>query len=207
MKILVTGFVPFDGDTSNPSMDAVSALPIVIDGAFIVRMQLPVAFGTSVNEAVAAIAQHAPDAVLSVGLAGGRCAITPEFVAINHMHAARPDNAGFAPQHVSIVQGGPAAYFSTLPVFDMVKEMLAGGVPAEVSYTAGTFVCNQLMYGVLHHLHMSKKNALAGFVHVPYTPAMAAARPTPASSLALEDTVKGLTCCIRAILRELHAQA
>lgn len=200
MRILVTGFDPFDGESCNPSWDAVSQLSEQIAGAEIVTKCVPTEFRRATAEVSEAIDELAPDAVVLVGQAGGRADVTPERVAINLEDARIPDNAGAQPIDVPVADDGPAAYFSTLPVKAMVAAIRDTGLPAYLSNSAGTFVCNDLMYGVLHHLAMTGRTAVrAGFVHVPFVPEQAA-RHEGAASLPLDDIVRALTAAIEAVV-------
>lgn len=149
MKILVTGFDPFGGETVNPAYEAVKLLPDTIAGAQIIKLQVPTRFALSCTVLEAAVNEHRPDAVICVGQAGGRSAITPERVAINLADASIPDNAGDQPVDEPIRKDGAPAYFTSLPVKAMVQKMRAAGIPAALSYTAGSFVCNSLMYTLL----------------------------------------------------------
>jgi pyroglutamyl-peptidase len=204
MKILVTGFEPFDGDKINPSVEAVRQLPVVIDGTFIVKQELPVAFQKSIQILVDVITKQQPDAVICTGLATGRALMTPEFVAINYIDAAIKDNAGRRPQNVPIASDGPTAYFSTLPLDDIVKFMRQANVPAAVSYTAGTYVCNNLMYGLLHYLKHYKPAVVGGFIHVPCLPEQAAKMTEATPSMSLSDITKGLEAATRAVVAYLN---
>ena len=150
MKILVTGFDPFGGETVNPAYEAVKLLPDSIAGAQIIKLQVPTRFALSSTVLEAAVNEHRPDAVICVGQAGGRSAITPERVAINLADASIPDNAGDQPVDEPIRKDGAPAYFTSLPVKAMVQKMRAAGIPAALSYTAGSFVCNSLMYTLLY---------------------------------------------------------
>ena len=150
MKILVTGFDPFGGETVNPAYEAVKLLPDTIAGAQIIKLQVPTRFALSGTVLEAAVNEHRPDAVICVGQAGGRSAITPERVAINLADASTPDNAGDQPVDEPIRKDGAPAYFTSLPVKAMVQKMRAAGIPAALSYTAGSFVCNSLMYTLLY---------------------------------------------------------
>ena len=197
MKILVTGFEPFGGEAVNPAQQAVRLLPDDIGGAKIVRQELPVVFGTSGDIAVSAIRREQPDAVVCVGQAGGRAKITVERVAINVDDARMPDNAGNCPVDEPIVNGAPDAYFATLPIKTVVAAMQDAGVPAEVSNSAGTYVCNHLMYRVLHETRAS--SVRAGFIHVPFVPEQTENRPN-VPSLPLEEIVKGLTAAIKSLV-------
>ncbi|MGH2103384.1 pyroglutamyl-peptidase I, partial [Aerococcus urinaeequi] len=146
MKILVTGFDPFGDDTINPAIEAVKRLPEEIKGAEIIKLEIPTVFNKSAEVEKRAIEEHQPDYILNIGQAGGRFALTPERVAINEDDARIPDNEGKQPIDEPIKEDGEAAYFSQLPIKAMVTYMKEANVPAEVSNTAGTFVCNHIMY-------------------------------------------------------------
>ncbi|MGR5261386.1 pyroglutamyl-peptidase I [Vibrio astriarenae] len=168
-KVLITGFEPFGGETINPALEAVRCLDQTkLNGGVIVVCEVPVVRYESIETVVAAIEVHKPDVVITVGQATGRAAITPERVAINVDDFRIPDNKGFQPIDESIIEGGPDAYFSTLPIKAMTKSLLDSGIPCEVSNTAGTFVCNHLFYGIQHHL--SGSEVPHGFVHIPLLP-------------------------------------
>lgn len=194
MKILITAFEPFQQETVNATMEALALLPDSAHGHILVKRILPVEFGKAVERLKALMEEVQPEAVICLGQATGRADITPERVAINIMDARIADNGGWQPEDVPVRADGPAAYFSTLPVKRMVEEMKAAGVPASLSNTAGTFVCNDLMYGLLDHLARTGRNIPAGFIHIPATPAQAVERPTP--SLAPETVAKGLAAAI-----------
>ena len=164
-QVLITCFEPFGGRSSNASSEAVSLLPPTVGPFELHKLCLPVAFRNAVDRAIAAIDELSPAAVVCVGEAAGRTAITPEKVALNLRTARIPDNAGFQPIDEPVVEGGENALFSTLPVRKMTEAISAAGIPAEVSYTAGTYVCNDLFYLVLDHLKGS--GVPAGFIHVP----------------------------------------
>ncbi|WP_366103769.1 pyroglutamyl-peptidase I [Ottowia sp.] len=198
-KVLLTGFEPFGGDALNPSWLAAQALRgRRIAGHRVVAAQLPTVFGASLERLDALLHQHRPALVVCLGLAAGRAALSLERVAINVQDARMPDNAGAEPVDAPVVPGGPAAYFSTLPIKAMRAAVQAAGVPAEVSQTAGTFVCNHVFYGLMHRLatEPALAGARGGFVHVPLLPEQG----TP--SLALEDQVKGLRAAIAAALAQ-----
>lgn len=164
MKILLTGFDPFDREKVNPAFEAVKLLPGTIAGAQIVKLEVPTQFVRAGEVLEAAMAEHKPDVVICVGQAGGRAAITPEKVAINLMDGRIPDNAGYQPVDVPIRADGPAAYFATLPVKAMVQRMQDAGIPAAVSYTAGTYVCNSLMYTLLFLIDRKFPSVRGGFI-------------------------------------------
>lgn len=191
MKLLITGFAPFGGQTVNPSWEAVQALPDAIGPWQLTKRCLPVIFGQAAAMALAEAERIRADAVLSIGQAGGRSAVTPEMVGINLRHAAMPDQAGSCPQDAPVVPDGPAAYFSTLPVRRMAQAVQAADVPALVSYSAGAYVCNDLLYLLLHRF--SGTGVRAGFIHVPYLPEQGS------PSLPLDDLIRALTAAIRAM--------
>ena len=149
--LLITGFEPFGGETINPAWEAVKALPEQIGGWQLRKLQIPTVFGLAAARTLACAAECRPDAVLCIGQAGTRSAVTPEYVGINLRHARIADNLGNQPQDEPVVPGGPTAYFATVPVRAMTAAIEAQGIPAAVSYTAGTYVCNDLLYTLLHH--------------------------------------------------------
>ena len=198
MRIMVTGFEPFGGDTINASWESVSALPDRIGDTEILRLRLPVTFEGCLPPVIAAIRAEHPDAVLCVGQAEGRSAITPERIAINLDDARIPDNAGCQPVDQPIRANGPAAYFATLLVKRMAQAILDAGIPASVSYTAGTFVCNHLMYGILDFCAREYPTIRAGFMHVPCQPEQTVNKEnTP--SMSKEDILQGVMAAISAI--------
>ena len=197
MKLLVTAFDPFGGETINPALEAVKLLPDQIDDTIIIKLEIPTVFEKSIHILTDAIHTHHPDAVLCIGQAGGRTAITPERVAINMDDAGIPDNEGNQPLDQTIREDGAPAYFATIPIKAMVVRIREAGIPAKISNTAGTFVCNHLMYGLLYTLDKYYPQVKGGFVHVPFIPSQVKDRPIP--SLELEDIVRGLECGIRAI--------
>lgn len=153
MKVLVTGFQPFGGESMNPAYEAVKLLPQQIDGVTIIKKEIPVVFNEGADVVRRAIKDEQPDIVICVGQAGGRVGITPEFVGINYADARIPDNAGNAPMNQSIKPDGENAYFTTLPVKAMVTAMKNAEIPAAISYTAGTYVCNDVMYQLLYYIN------------------------------------------------------
>lgn len=204
MKILVTGFDPFEQEPINPSWEAVRRLPDVIAGAEIVKLEIPTVFGRSAAVVHDAIVEHDPDVILSVGQAGGRFAISPERVAINIDDGRIEDNDGYQPIDATIQDDGPSAYFTSLPVKAMVTAMKAAGVPAVVSNTAGTYVCNHIMYQVLYMIDREFPGKTSGFVHVPYIPQQVVDKPgTPAMSIA--DMTSALAAGLGAIV-EYHGR-
>ena len=202
MKLLLTAFDPFGGESINPAEDAVKLIPSDLYGLDIVKVIVPTVFGAAIDTVCSAIDRENPDVVFCIGQAGGRERITPERVAINVNDARIPDNAGNAPVDAPIFPDGPAAYFSTLPIKAMVEKINSAGIPAAVSNTAGTFVCNHLMYGVLYTLDRRFPGVKGGFMHVPYETAQVADKPgTP--SMSLEDIVRGIELAIGAIAENI----
>lgn len=201
MKILVTGFDPFGGEKVNPAWEAVRRLPDTIGGAEIVKLQVPTVFGKSAETALREVERLRPDYAVSVGQAAGRTAITPERIAINCEEASIPDNAGFQPAGGPVVEGGPDGYFSLLPVKEMAAAIQAAGLPGKVSNTAGTYVCNHLMYRLLHACHTRFPGMKSGFIHVPCIPEQQAGHPEW-FAMELEDIVKGLTAALAVLARQ-----
>lgn len=193
-KLLVTGFDPFGGETRNPAREAVLALPDRIGGWELTKLEVPTVFGLAADTVLQAAEDLVPDAILCVGQAGGRAAITPEMVAINLRDASIPDNAGNRPVNVPVAEDGPAAYFTTLPVHAMTAAIRDAGIPGALSYSAGVFVCNDLLYTLLHRYHDTAVRV--GFIHIPYLPEQARAG---VPSLPLEKAVRGLTAAIEVL--------
>lgn len=193
-RVLFTGFQPFDGDAVNPALEAVRLLNgRKWDDVEFVGLELPTVFGESVEALCEGMAKHSPDVVICVGQAGGRAQMTPERVAINVDDARIPDNAGNQPIDVPVVKDGPAAYWSTLPIKKMVQEMKAAGIPAAVSNTAGTYVCNHLFYGLMHEIAHHKGGVRGGFIHIPFLPEQVTEKSAP--SMSLDVIVRGLEVC------------
>ncbi len=186
--LLITGFDPFGGETINPSWEAVSLLPDEIGIFCLEKLQIPTVFG--VAEQLLEKAKKA-DAVLCIGQAGGRDAVTPEYVAINLRHASICDNAGNQPLDQPVILGAPTAYFSNLPVRQIAKAIESSGICAKVSYSAGTFVCNDVLFTLLHKLQIP-----CGFIHVPFLPQQA---KDGVPSMPLATIVQALKTAIEAI--------
>jgi len=193
--ILLTGFEPFNGAALNPSWEAVRALDGWSGPGFqVAARQLPCVFGRANVALLEAVGAVHPDIVIAVGQAGGRSEISLERVAINVDDALMPDNAGAQPIDTPIIGDGPAAYFSTLPIKAVVRALRLRGFPAGVSQTAGTFVCNHVFYGLMHHA--ANTSLKAGFIHVPFLPEQAADRPERPPSMALKDIIDGLRIAV-----------
>ena len=191
MKALVTGFEPFGDDPINPAVEAVRRLPPRLARVDLATRVLPTSFGSALDELDDALATTVPDLVLCVGLAGGRAALSLERVAINLDDARIPDNARQQPIDRPIVPGGPAAYFATLPIKAAVAALRAAGLPAIISNTAGTFVCNHVFYGLMHRAATVRPAMRGGLLHVPYLPSQAA-QYDGVPSMALADVVRGI---------------
>lgn len=198
MKILVTGFDPFAGEKINPSIEAVKLLPAQLAGAQIIKLEVPTEFNRCAEVVKKAIIDQQPDAVLCVGQAGGRAEITPERVAINLNDGAIPDNAGYQPQEEPIQPTGPAAFFTQLPIKAEAAAIRQTGLPARISNSAGTYVCNHLFYQVEYLREQEFPNIQAGFIHIPYLPEQVVNKPGQ-PSMSLANCVKGLTAAILAI--------
>lgn len=196
-RILLTGFEPFDKDSVNPSWEVARALNgELIAGGLVHALQLPCVFGAAMVALDEALAQLQPALIISLGLAGGRSEITPERVAINIDDARIPDNAGHQPVDQPVVRDAPAAYFSTLPIKAMVRQLRDAGIPASVSNTAGTFVCNHVFYALMHRLsRRAGPGVRGGFIHIPALPQQAAQHPGMAS-MALDTQVQGIRAAI-----------
>lgn len=190
-KVLVTGFDPFGGERINPAWEAVRLLPERIGENCLQKMQIPTVFGTAAECVLVRAAELHPDAILCVGQAGGRSAVTPEMAALNLQYASIADNAGQMPQDVPVIAGAPAAYFATLPVRSMASAIRDAGLPGAVSYSAGTFVCNDLLFRLLHHFQKTATGV--GFVHVPYLPEQA---KSGAPSMELGEILRALEAAI-----------
>ena len=199
MKLLLTAFEPFGGEVINPGLEAIQLIPDKIGDKEIVKAVIPTAFDTSIATVIAYIQKEQPDIVLSIGQAGGRSDITVERVAININDARIPDNEEKQPVDQPIVEEGPAAYFSNLPIKAMVQAIREVEIPASISNTAGTFVCNHLMYGVIHYLKEHYPQARGGFIHVPFLPKQVVQRASAAPSMSLENIVKGIEAAIAVI--------
>lgn len=188
-RLLITGFDPFGGGTVNPSWLAVKHLPKQIGEYTVHKLAIPTVFGEAAAKILGKAGEIQPHLILCVGLAGGRDAVTPERIAVNIRDARIPDNAGCRPQGEFVAADGPAAYFSTIPVEKMAQAIRDAHIPGAVSNTAGTFVCNDVLYTLLHHYHGSTTRV--GFIHVPYLPEQGS------PSLPLEKTIEALIAAIK----------
>ncbi len=192
--ILVTGFEPFDNAKMNPSFEAVKKLPDSINGNQIMKLELPVVFGEAAAKVIAAIEKGSPDAVVMTGVAAGRDKITPEVIAINLADARIPDNAGASPKMERIAADSPDGLFSTLPVSRMVTVMGDAGVKAGLSYSAGTYVCNDTFYRVNDYVRIHGLNIPCGFIHVPAPKTM-----DNETDMDIDDLAEALELCLNCI--------
>ncbi|MEG1060730.1 MAG: pyroglutamyl-peptidase I [Oscillospiraceae bacterium] len=199
MKLLLTAFDPFGGDKINPALEAVKLVRDKIGEVEIIKLVVPTVFGKSIDTVAEAIEKYLPDEVLCIGQAGGRFDITPERVAINVDDARIPDNEGNQPIDKPIFADGEPAYFATIPIKAISQRIKDAGLPSSVSNSAGTFVCNHLMYGVLYTLAKKYPKMRGGFIHVPFIPSQVVGRPAPAPSLSITDITRGLEAAIAAI--------
>ena len=191
MKLLITGFEPFDGKTVNPSWEAVRLLPDRIGKYEVNKLKIPTVYGAAARMVMEKARETDADVIISVGQAGGRDAVTPERIAVNIRDAKIPDNAGVLCRGQRVLPEGPAAFFSTLPVEEMSQAIRDGGIPSAVSNTAGCYVCNDVLYTLLNKY--AGTPVRVGFIHVPYLPEQG----TP--NLPLEQTVKALETAILAL--------
>lgn len=198
MKVLITGFDPFGGEAINPAWEAVNALPREIDGIEIIKVQIPTVFKKSAQKLFETIDTVKPNAVICVGQAGGRFDFNVERIAINVDDARIPDNEGKQPIDEKIFEDGENAYFATLPIKAMVEEARKAGVPASVSNTAGTFVCNHIMYSLLYYLSRNNLNIRGGFIHVPYIAQQVIGKKNM-PFMEVTTITKGLEASIRAL--------
>lgn len=200
MKILVTGFDPFGGAAINPSWAAVQALPAHIGTAEICTCQIPTEFEAAPRRIREELEIIRPDGLLCVGLYGSSPSIRVERVAINLQDARIPDNAGAQPRDLPVCPGGPDAYFATAPTRKIIEALTAAGIPAVLSYSAGTYVCNTLFYSALDHGVKTGRNIPCGFLHVPYLPSQAASLGGNVPSMEGAAVTKALTLAIETLL-------
>lgn len=196
MKILITGFDPFGGETVNPAFEAVKLLPNRIGAHEIVKLEIPTVFRKAPRVIEKKMEEVRPDAVISVGQAGGISTIHVERVAVNLMDARIADNEGNQPVDETIVEGAPAAYFSKLPVRRMRDRVQEEGIPCAISYTAGTFVCNDVMYEVLHLTETKFPGAISGFIHVPFAVQQGVGKPEGTPTMSLQTMARALELAI-----------
>ncbi len=200
MRILVTGFEPFGNDTINPSWEAVKELPDQLNECEIKKLCPPVVFGKAADIIIREATLFSPDAIICTGLAANRDAVTPEQVAINLCYGRIPDNEGNQPDYMPVIPDGPDGIFSTLPVRAITEAIRQAGIPAAISYTAGTYVCNDTLYRILYHYRNSPVKA--GFIHLPALPEM----KEDGKGLPLSVLTNALTEAIRALLKAMKEE-
>lgn len=202
-KILLTGFEPFGGEISNPAYEAIKLVPDIILDHEIIKIKIPTVF----NEGADKILEHLDlfnnnfEAILSIGQAGNRSCITLEKVAINLAEARIPDNKGNQPINTIIKKDGETAYFTTLPIKGMLQNIKKNNLPAHISYTAGTYVCNDVMYQMLYYMDKNLKNIRTGFIHVPYTSSQVVDKPNGTPFMPLETIAKSIEYAIEGIIK------
>ena len=194
--LLITGFDPFGGEAVNPAWEAVRALPDTVGDFRLTKLEIPTVFGAAAKTVLETAAKTKPDVILCIGQAGGRDAITPERIAVNLMDASISDNRGFSPKEQPCIPGGPDAIFATVPARAMAEAANLAGIPARVSLSAGSFVCNDTLYRLLHALRITRTKV--GFVHVPFLPQQAKGQ-YPAMELI--DMARGLEAMICALTK------
>lgn len=198
MKILVSGFDPFGGESINPSIEAVKRLPDSINGVEIIKLEIPTVIGKSIDKLTRAVETYLPDVVLCVGQAGGRSDISVERIAINIDDCRIKDNEGNQPIDEPIVFNGPDAYFLTLPIKSIVSNLQSQGIPSSVSNTAGTFICNHVAYGMAHLAKTKYPNMKTGFIHIPFIPEQVLNKSNM-PSMPLDQIIKALETAILTI--------
>lgn len=189
-RLLITGFDPFGGADINPAWEAVSLLPETVGDFTLRKCRIPTAFSEAARTVLEEAEDFCPHVILCVGQAGGREGVTPERIAVNIRDASIPDNRGVQPRGERILPQGNAAYFATAPVEDMVDAIIRAGLPARASNSAGTFVCNETLYLLLHRF--AQTHTRVGFLHVPYLPEQGS------PSLTAEETAAALAAAIGA---------
>lgn len=204
MKIILTGFAPFGGETINPSYEAIKLLPDVFEGHQLIKLEMPVSYDVCSTLLEWMIAHYHPDAVICLGQASGRTAITPEYVAINLKHCNTPDNSGVRYLDQPVIADGPDAYFTKLPVRRMVADLQEAGLPGFVSYTAGTYVCNCLTYHLLHMIHTKYPSLKGGFIHVPYSVEQVKSESLPIFAMPTNDIARAISICLHALIETIN---
>ena len=199
-KILITGFEPFGGEAINPSLEAVMSLPDHMGDVVIKKMSLPVVFGRSASVLRDMLNEDEFDAVICVGQAGGKPNINIERIAINIDDTKSPDNEGFVPNDMPICTEGPAAYFATLPIKEIVANLVKANIPVVVSNTAGTYVCNHVMYEALHYAAQRRPQMKVGFVHIPYLPEQVLDKNN-VPSMPLENIIEALIVIVKTVFK------
>ncbi len=198
-KVLITAFEAFAGETTNPALEIARRLTST-DEVELIILRLPVVFDLCLGTLSRELKTHQPDLVFALGQAGGRSMLSLERVAINVNDARIPDNEGQQPIDTCVIDNAPDAYFSKLPLKRMLKALHDEGIPAHISNSAGTYVCNHLMFGLLHLLATSYPEMKGGFIHVPFLPEQAINHAAP--SMSLETMTRGIQVCLHAALHD-----
>lgn len=201
MKVLLTGFEPFGQEKLNPSWEAVAAVSDYIENAEVMKVRLPVSFKKATEILEQAVTIFRPDVVLCVGQAGGRFEINIERVAINLADSNKADNDGYCPKDMPLRTDAPDAYFSNLPVKQLVEAVRQAGIPAVISNSAGAYVCNSVFFTAMHLVHSSCPNMKAGFVHIPYLPCQTVEK-SKQPSMSKETVVHALETLIGNLIAE-----
>lgn len=199
MKILVTGFDPFGNEPINPAWEAVKQIPDTVDGVAVVKVQIPTIFGDSIDKLLETANKEKPDFILCIGQAGGRFDLTIERVGINIDDARITDNKGKQPIDEAIYPDGENAYFVKLPIKSMMKRVRDTNIPCSISNTAGTFVCNHILYALLYHIEKNNIAKAGGFVHVPYVPSQVVLKPgqpSMCSTMITDGLIEMIKCII-----------
>ena len=197
MKLLITGFDPFGGESINPAFEAIKKLPDSIEDCKIIKQEIPTVFDRSLEVLAQSIEIHDPDVIICVGQAGGRFGLSLEKVGINLNEARIPDNDGNQPLGTPVYADGETAYFSSLPIKGMLKTLHEKDIPSEISYTAGTYVCNHVLYGLMHMIKTVFPEKKGGFIHVPFLPQQVIGKKN-VPSMSVEMITEGLKTCIEA---------
>ncbi len=206
MKIILTGFVPFGGELINPSYEAIKMLPDTFEGHQLIKLEMPVSYDVCPSLLEWMIVHYRPDAVICIGQGSGRTAITPEYVAINLMHSQIPDNSGVRYLDQPVIADGPAAYFTHLPVRQMVDALQEAGLPGFVSYSAGTFVCNCLSYHLLHMINTSYPQIKGGFIHVPYSVEQVKNKCLKMFAMETDDIARAISICLHTLIKTMNEE-
>ena len=191
-KLLITGFEPFGGEEINPSWDALRLIPDKVSDFDLVKLEIPVVFSLAAETVINKAEEIGADVILCIGQAGGRDAITPEMLGINLRYARIPDNQGNEPRDEKILENGDDAHFTTLPVRKIADAISKKGIPSKVSYSAGAYVCNDVIYSLLAHFHGT--DVKVGFIHVPYS-----VEQNKEPSMKLEEIATAIITAIEAI--------
>ncbi len=202
MNILITGFTPFGNEKINPSWEAVKLLKERIENTNIYILEVPTEFGRASEIVIKEADRVDADVVISIGQAGGRAAVSVEFIGINYMHSNMADNAGIIPNQKRIKEDGDDGYFSNLPVMEIVNNIKSFGMPAYVSYSAGTYVCNDLLYSLMYDIKKRNLDRKAGFIHVPYIHEQVLDKCNYTPSISLERIVETLQIAIETIIKK-----